>query len=199
MAFPKLFTMLFTIFIIESFMLNDVLPSLIQTTYPLTHSLLPRGGPPPCEQKWPPHPYPSDKERQHALNVAKGQKKDFGWRPDLCNDKLWNCVYVQPNISQPKGGFHQAASYPIDNNTARVEVYQYWQSTVKWTGDGGTVLSYMAHGVDYSCVKGTMGVTWLGNKSTLIYDPKNVDSDGYTCDCHYPLDDDKIVWIHNKK
>ncbi|EGG12008.1 uncharacterized protein MELLADRAFT_123265 [Melampsora larici-populina 98AG31] len=197
MAFSKFRNTLFTIFIIKAFVMIKVHPSDIETTYPLTHSLLPRDLPP-CEQRWPPQPYPTDKERQHALNIVKAQKKDFGWRPDLCIDKLWNCVYVQPSISDPIGGFSQSASYPIDDNTARVEIYQYWQSTI-WKGDGGTVLSYMAHGVDYSCVTGTMGVTWLGNKSTLVHDPKNVNSDGYTCDCHYPLDDDKIVWIEKKK
>ncbi|KAH9823331.1 secreted protein [Melampsora americana] len=192
MSFINLFTTLFAIFFIKALLLTNVNSAVPSSISPLKHALIPRDLPP-CPQRWPDHPYPSDQQRLHDLAVDEKATKGPGWRPSACDKKMWNCVFVERGLETKAGGFYKSAEYPLQHKN-RVEVYQYWQSTIQWVdpNGGGAVNSYMAHGVDYVCVTGTMGVKFLGNTSMLLGDPKNPNR--LVCDCHYPLDDDKFVF-----
>lgn len=192
MSFVNLFTTLFTIFVFEAFLVTNVNSAAASSTSPLRHALMPRDLPP-CQQRWPDKPYPTDRERLHDLGLDIKATKGPGWRPSVCDKKLWNCVFVERGVETKAGGFYESARFPLDHGN-HVEVYQYWQSTIQWVAPngGGAVNSYMAHGVDYVCVTGTMGVKFLGNHSMLLGDPSNPNL--HVCDCHYPLDDDKFIF-----
>lgn len=187
----RFITSLLTLIILEAAIMVQVNARVARDISPITHALE-RRDLPPCVQKWPAQPYPSEAQRTHDLNVDINAVKGPGWRPSVCNKVLWNCVYVEANVNKPVGGFSLAATFPLDDGT-HVEVYRYWQSTIQWTANGGTVNSYMAHGVDYTCVKGTMGVQFGSTGKYLVGNPKAPDE--FNCECHYPLDDDKTLFV----
>ncbi|EGG12301.1 uncharacterized protein MELLADRAFT_101893 [Melampsora larici-populina 98AG31] len=192
MSFIKFCTTLLTLLVIEAFMVTKVHPAASPHMSPLNPALAPRALPP-CPQIWPDKPYPTARERLHDLTLDVKAIKGPGWRPSVCDKPLWNCVFVQRGVEPRRGGFNESARFPIENGN-HVEVYEYWQSTMQWSapGGGGAVNSYMAHGVDYVCVTGTMAVKFLGNASMLFGDPKNPNL--HVCECHYPLDDDKFIF-----
>ncbi|KAH9823330.1 secreted protein [Melampsora americana] len=192
MSLIKFLAALLTLVVFEALVMVEVNAAVAQDMLPVNH-VLARRDLPPCKQNWPSEQAPTEKQRTYDLNVDIKATKGPGWRPTVCSKPFWNCVYVQDgNVSNPKGGFSLAAVFPLDDGT-HVEVYRYWQSTIQWTTNGGTVNSYMAHGVDYVCVKGIMVVQFMSSGKKLIGNPKTPDE--FVCECHYPLDDDKRITI----
>ncbi|KAH9818514.1 secreted protein [Melampsora americana] len=192
MSLIKLIAAVLTLVVIEAVVVVEVNAAVAQDMSPINHALA-RRDLPPCEQIWPTENAPTEDQRIEDLNADITAVKGPGWRPSVCSKPYWNCVYVQAGVNNPRGGFSLAASFPLDDGS-HVEVYRYWQSTIQWTADGGTVNSYMAHGVDYVCVKGTMAVQFVSSGRNLVGNPETPNE--FTCECHYPLDEDKVIFLY---
>ncbi|KAH9821669.1 hypothetical protein DFH28DRAFT_528119 [Melampsora americana] len=156
---------------------------------------LQRRGLPPCLDKAPAGKDLSDSEMKRLLDVDKKARKDRGWLPSICGKNRVNCVRMPKGVTTRPSIARIAANFTLFNGDI-VQVYRYWQSTAQWTFPGGTVNSYMAHGVDWICVKGSMRVTFWSSKDIIAGDPS--DRNKSNCKCHYPADGDKTLLVDQK-
>ncbi|KAF7190854.1 hypothetical protein HII31_08013 [Pseudocercospora fuligena] len=168
---------------------------------------------PPCTPCDPPHAADlKHRKLDHSLlsklnaEQEKAKKEetiyDKDYIPPVCNRKHVNCMYLAPNVTYIKGGLTPPIGHWNRSDGSIVWAWNYWQSTLLFSGKCGSITTYPAHCTIYTCVKGYAFAHIYDNEKgqqNFCGDMKCNDKSEPVCTCSYKLDSDQYFGLLKKE